>query len=262
MGDSPDHNREGTVVSVQRALEILYLLQDSPISLMMSEISARLRIPEPTVYRLCQTLEAGDLIRRDATSTRYQLGLRVLSLGCAAAEQVPVRREAMATVQRLAETTGLNANVGILHERSVVYIARVDGPELPKGYCLPGRRVPAHLTAMGKVLLSNLPDAHLDAWLAAADLADAMTPNSITDPAALRELLLQTRQHRFAADEEELIVGNRCLAVPVREVRGQVVASLSLSGPTGRMDPNRDPEWLQRLWEAAAEISLRLGYIS
>lgn len=259
---SSETSREGTVVSVQRALEILELLQNNPISPMVAEISTALGIPEPTVHRLCQTLEAAGFIRRDPATLRYRLGLKVLSLGSAAAEQMPVRREALATAQRLAETTGLNANVGILYGRDVVYIARVDGPELPKGYCLPGRRAPAHLTAMGRVLLAHLTDAELDAWLNESALPSDDTPYAIPDPAALRTLLLQARQQRFAREEEELIVGNRCLAVPIREIRGLVVASLSLSGPIGRFDPSRDQEWLQRLLESAAEISLRLGYIS
>jgi DNA-binding IclR family transcriptional regulator len=119
-----------------------------------------------------------------------------------------------------------------------------------------GRRVPAHCTASGKVLLAFLPPAVVEPILN-APLA-AYTEKTITSPARLREELEVVRQRGYALDDEEFEVGIRAVAAPIQDIDGNVIAEMSMPGPTNRITPERIPEIAQALVEAAEAVS---GYV-
>ncbi|HHY92696.1 MAG TPA: IclR family transcriptional regulator, partial [Firmicutes bacterium] len=131
-------------------------------------------------------------------------------------------------------------------------------PHSVVSYSQIGRKLPLHATAAGKVLLAHLPPAEQEE-IFRRGLA-AYTPHTITDPAALREHLIRVAELGYAVDNEELEPGLRCVAAPIRNARGHVVASLSLSGLTATLTPERLPALVSAAQEAALAISRRLGY--
>jgi DNA-binding IclR family transcriptional regulator len=130
-----------------------------------------------------------------------------------------------------------------------MYVARIDGPKSARMYTPIGRRAPAHATALGKAILAFRRGLV------------ACTPNTITEPAALREELRRTRGRGYAVDQEEFIQGIRCVAVPVRGESGKIEGALSVSGSVFQVRPEDTEQLAGLLQDAAYELSGRLGYI-
>jgi DNA-binding IclR family transcriptional regulator len=141
-----------------------------------------------------------------------------------------------------------------------MYVARIDGPKSARMYTPIGRRAPAHATALGKAILAFLPDGEVDRIFDRRGLV-ACTPNTITEPAALREELRRTRGRGYAVDQEEFIQGIRCVAVPVRGESGKIEGALSVSGSVFQVRPEDTEQLAGLLQDAAYELSGRLGYI-
>jgi DNA-binding IclR family transcriptional regulator len=153
-------------------------------------------------------------------------------------------------------------NLSVLDSDSIFYLAHVDAPEVPRHYTLIGRHNPLHATGMGKVLLAHLPDEGLADCIRRLPL-HAYTPHTITDAAELEEHLQAVRSQGWALEMEELALGRACVAGPIRDQTGMVVAALSISGPLSMLRWNeRRDTLISTLIELADRISIRLGYVT
>ena len=176
------------VPAVTRALDILELFLDGDGTLSAPDIVRRLQLPRTTVHELVTTLAArGYIVQVQGQPGRYRLGVRPYQLGSRYAEQLDLAAEGQQVARSVAETCDETVHVAILEYTDVIYIAKVDSTHAVRMVSAAGRRLPAHCTSVGKMLLASLPEVELNARI--PDDADllAMTPNSITDPAALRE---------------------------------------------------------------------------
>jgi IclR family transcriptional regulator, KDG regulon repressor len=150
------------------------------------------------------------------------------------------------------------AQIGVLERREVYYVARADSPRGLRLASAVGARLPAHCTALGKMLLAMLPLDELDALLAAQPL-EKLTDRSITDSALLRRHLEEARAQRFAWEECESNANIACVAAPVFDKRNQPVAALSISTPLARMNAQRRYQLRMIVTEHARKLSTQLG---
>ncbi|WNE96365.1 IclR family transcriptional regulator [Streptomyces luomodiensis] len=249
------------VPAVTRALDILELFLDGDGTLSAPEITRRLGLPRTTVHELVTTLAARSyLVHVPDQPGRYRLGVRPYQLGSRYAEQLDLAAEGRQVARTVAETCDETVHVAILEGADVIYIAKVDSTHAVRMVSAAGRRLPAHCTSVGKMLLASLPEDALDARLPDDQPLAAMTDNSITSPGELRRHLATVRERGVAVEQRESNPDVNCVAAPVRDSTGKVVAALSISVPTIRWSEERQAELEELAAKGAAELSVRLGH--
>lgn len=249
------------VPAVTRALDVLELFLDGDAAITAPEITRRLGLPRTTVHELVTTLSARNyLVHSTEQPGRYRLGVRTHQLGSRYAEQLDLSAEGRRVARGVAETCDETVHVAILEDTDVIYIAKVDSTHAVRMVSAAGRRLPAHCTAVGKMLLASLDPDVLDARLPDGTPLVAMTPNSVTSPAALRRELAGIRERGIAIERRESNPDVSCVAAPVRDDSGRVTAALSISVPTTRWSEERCEELAALAAEGAARLSERLGH--
>ena len=249
------------VPAVIRALDILELFLDRP-QLSARDVAERLDLPRTTVHELLVTLVArSSLISVPGQPVQYRLGLPVFQLGAAFAGRLDLVREAQSVAREVAAACDEAVHVAVLDGADVVYLVKVDSTHPVRMVSGVGLRLPAHCTAVGKVLLASLGPAGLDAVLNGGALP-GMTPESITDPDRLREHLERVRTGGVAVDNGESDSAMRCVAAGVRAHSGATIAAMSAPAPIFRWTPKAREEWPGLVREGAATLSARMGYES
>ncbi|GAA2803263.1 IclR family transcriptional regulator [Nonomuraea dietziae] len=249
----------GGTQSVERALSLLQAFTAESPERRISELAQLSGLGQSTVSRLVGTLEALGFVTHDERSGLYRLGPTVVGLAGVALNQSPVHRQARSLAQELAGELGLGANVAERHGDALFYLCHFEGRLAPRAYTMIGSKGPLHATAMGKALLSDLGTDDIEALIGAA--YPAYTPRTIRDLQALTAELDEVRTRGYATEVEELAFGRACLAAPLRDRSGRVVAALSVSGPLSAVDlPNRQDELALKVIERADQISTGLGY--
>lgn len=248
------------VPAVTRALDILELFLEGDGTLSAPEVTRRLQLPRTTVHELLTTLAARSyLVQMPDQSGRYRLGVRAYQLGSRYAEQLDLAAEGQQVAREVAETCDETVHVAVLEDTDVIYIAKVDSTHAVRMVSAAGRKLPAHCTSVGKMLLASLPPAELEARLAGRELV-AMTKNSITQPDELLSTLADVRERGIAAEHRESNPDVSCVAAPVRDSSGRVVAALSISVPMIRWSELREHELAQLAAKGAGDLSERLGH--
>ncbi|GAA3888090.1 IclR family transcriptional regulator [Streptomyces sedi] len=248
------------VPAVSRALDILELFLEGDGTLSAPEITRRLQLPRTTVHELVTTLAARSyLVPVVEQPGRYRLGVRTYQLGSRYAEQLDLAAEGQQVARSVAETCGETVHVAVLEGTDVIYIAKVDSTHAVRMVSAAGRRLPAHCTAVGKMLLASLGPDELDERLPDGELP-AMTANSITDVAALRAALAEIAARGVATESQESNADVTCVAAPVRDRSGRVVAALSVSVPMIRWSEARQRELTELARQGAGRLSERLGH--
>ncbi|WP_328951447.1 IclR family transcriptional regulator [Streptomyces sp. NBC_00184] len=248
------------VPAVTRALDVLELFLHGDGTLSAPEVTRTLQLPRTTVHELLTTLAARSyLVTIPDQPGRYRLGVRTYQLGSRYAEQLDLAAEGQQVARQVAETCGETVHVAILEGTDVIYIAKVDSTHAVRMVSAAGRKLPAHCTSVGKMLLAALPERELDARLEGLELT-GMTPDSITDEAALREALASVRERGIAVEHRESNPDVSCVAAPVRDRSGRVVAALSVSVPMIRWTEEREAELAALAAEGAEALSGRLGH--
>ncbi|RLV49856.1 IclR family transcriptional regulator [Nocardioides mangrovicus] len=237
--------------SVARALQILGELGEGPRSL--DELAARLEVHKSTVLRLLRTLEHDRFVRHDEQH-RYSLGSRLFDLGAVALEHHAVRDLALPHLTSLGRTTGGQAvHLAALEGHDAVYLAKVESTSPVRMYSRVGLPAPVHATAVGKVLLADLPARRLDAVLAGLDLAP-FTSRTITDAGAFRAELDLVRERGWAEDAMEHEEFVNCIGAPVHDPGGRVVAAVSVSVPTVLLERDGVHDLLPHLLQTTSAI--------
>ncbi|AGZ40803.1 IclR family transcriptional regulator [Actinoplanes friuliensis] len=249
------------VPAVIRALDVLELFLDRP-ELSARDVMERLDLPRTTVHELLVTLEARSyLISVPGQPVRYRLGMPVFQLGAAFAGRLDLVREAQDVARDVAAACDEAVHVAVLDGADVIYLVKVDSTHPVRMVSAVGRRLPAHCTAVGKILLSDLDQAALDDILAKGSLP-GMTPTSITDPDLLRAQLEEVRAEGVAVDNGESDSAMRCVAAAVRDHSGAVVAAMSVSAPTIRWTAESHVEWTELVRDGAARLSAHMGHVA
>ncbi|WP_413334589.1 IclR family transcriptional regulator [Brevibacterium sp. GP-SGM9] len=248
--------------SVDRALSALTLFTSNSPSLRVSDVASGLGLGVSTASRLLATLEESGFLRKDSKSQRYELGQQIISLGGVALNNEPIYRNSRAVTQRLAWELGLGANVAVRQGTVLRYLQNVEGPMAPKSYTLLGQTNPLHATGMGKALMLDLSASEREALLGSDDLP-AYTTSTIVSHSDLEVELQRSSERGYCTEINELALGRACIAAPIRDFTGQVVAAISLSGALSAINlTERETELARIIIEAADTISVASGYLS
>ncbi len=238
--------------SLDRGLEILTRL--GPEGHTLDDLAGQLDVHKTTVLRLLRTLEAQRFVRRDA-SHRYYLGARLFALASDALCQLEVRDRARPYLVRLSRTTGeQTVHLAALENDAVVYIDKVESTHAIRMYSRVGLIAPTHATAVGKVLIAAMPPGQREAIVAGLDLT-AFTAATITAPEAMLQALDVVAAEGWAMDRGEHEDFINCIAAPIRDGTGRVVAAASVSVPDVVLDADHVRALLPPLLEATTAIS-------
>jgi DNA-binding IclR family transcriptional regulator len=245
--------------TIERAALVLTCFSVEEPHLTLAALSAKLGLNQSTVYRYVQTLLAAGLLERDETRSGYRLGLRVVELAYVTLNQLTIRKEALDEMDRLRDEFRLLVNLGVLFQGDVLMVAHSTPEDFPRWKTMPGRRVVAHCTAVGKVLIAHLPWEEVRGRIEERGWRP-YTARSVRDFDRLEAELAFVREHEYAVEREECVPGGACLALPIRNRSGAVIAGLSLTGAVARYTPEFEGEILDRARGATIRISARLGY--
>lgn len=214
--------------AVVRALNILTLFNSENPSLSLSDIAEHLGVNRTVPYRLIYTLEAIGYLRQDKQTKRYELTPKVLELGFAYLQSLQLPDIARPYLEQIRDITGLSAHLGILEGVEVVYVAKAQARGISAFSINLGSRVPAYVTAIGKVLLAFQSEEFLQSTLFSKPL-HAYTENTKTDPEELKSEFEKIKAERFAVSNEEFEKGIRSISVPIFQESGQVVAAINVA---------------------------------
>lgn len=245
--------------SVLKALTILDTLGASDQGFLLSELANHVGFPISTTHRLLKTMADQGYVEKDSFSGRYVLGSKILHLQIASTNRLKLVRTAFPHLRALTHDVDEAANLSTLTDGRVVYLESVAAERAVGLYSPPGSIAPAHCTAMGKTMLSYLAEAELNRWFAEHELA-AATPNTITDRDELISQLRQIRAQGYSIDDEEWVPSIRCVAAPIHDYSGRVVAAASVSIPIGRLSAEREVEVVTAVKLTCGAISADLGY--
>jgi DNA-binding IclR family transcriptional regulator len=246
------------VRSVVRALDVLIVLstQNGPVGL--ADLAKGTGLNPSTVFRLLESMRVRGFVRQADGGSGYQLDSRAVDLGSAFLRSMSIWDYARDLADQLAEDVSETANVGVLDQGQVLYIAIARGQRELGIQSQSGTRHPVYCTALGKVFLADLT------WAEAAAILDAepmvrLTPSTIIEKAAMRRELETIRSRGYSLDDEERSPHVVCIAAPITDHTGRTVAAVSISGPAFRIREEGTENVARRVTERAADVSIRMG---
>lgn len=249
--------RDTSVQSVHRAISILQVLAlRGPAG--VTEIATELGVHKSTVFRLLATLESRGLVDQHSDRGRYRLAYGVVQLAAGATKMDDLSQLSHPVCRQLAEAVQETVNLVVHDGRAVISIAQVLGTPTITTVNWVGQRTPMHATSAGKVFMADMDPAQLDALLAQG--LETYTPHTIVDPSRLEQELVLVRERGYATTMEEHEIGLAAIGAPVRTLDGRVIAAVTASGPTFRINADTVPDLAKHVLAAAAEISQRHGY--
>ncbi len=251
-----------SIQTVSNALRVLEVFSDED-EIGVSDLSRRLSLHKNNVFRLLATLEENGYIEQSAKSERYRLGTGCLELGRAYSRSNPLLRTARPFLEALCEELGETVHIGTLRGYEVVHLDSEQPEQLVMTSSRVGQRLPAHTTALGKVMLGSLDadarENYIRDVLATED-GSRRTEHSISDPHKFQEHVSSVAIKGHAVDMEECEIGLRCVAAPVHDASGRVVAAISVSAPSFRFKESHMLDKVVPVVEDAAErLSHSLG---
>jgi DNA-binding IclR family transcriptional regulator len=250
----------GTIQSIERAAAILRLLSGRTRRLGVVDIAGELGLSKGTVHGLLRTLQQEGFIEKDAESGKYQLGAALLHMGSSYLDGNELRTRALNWSDSLATRTREAVRIGTLHEGRVLIVHHVFRPDDSLQTLEVGSLLPAHATALGKVLLAD--HSYVATELSKNGL-EAFTAATITDAGRLQRELARVKAQGWAADIGELTPGQVSYAAPIVDRRGLTVGAMGISGPPERLLAARQPrpDLLSYVREGARAVSRELGAI-
>lgn len=246
------------VRSVIRALKCLTYLSEHQDGVVLADVVRDLRIPKTTAYYILQTLVAEDFTDKDSHGA-YRLGILSFRVGYAYISQLHITDQFHEVAKRVVAKTGETVQLGILEGARVIYIAKEEGTHQVRLVSKVGSSLPAHTTALGKVLLAGIAPESLAALYPPNTKLERLTKHSITSLKLLTNQLKAAHQNGYAQDCEETSLDLQCFAAPVIGERGHVIAAISVSSPTNRVNAERRDLLITVIKEAAAQFSYLMG---
>jgi IclR family pca regulon transcriptional regulator len=251
--ESTDHSAERDLVgSFARGLGVMEILAAHPQGLTLTEMAEKAGLTRAGARRFLLTLVASGYAVQDGR--RFQLSSRLISVARTWLGGASLWAFAEPFMRAVSQQLNESCSAAILADEEVVYVARVAGRRIVSVGLHVGTRLPAYCTSMGRVLLSDLGDDQLTAFLARATIREN-TPKTVTDRSGLAALVRQCRADGYAAVEEELELGLSSIAVPVRDRSGRIVAAINVSTQPARFSiAQMEAGFLPHLRQAASAI--------
>lgn len=247
----------GSVRTLERGLSVLSALAEVREAT-LSVLARQVGLSASTTYRLLETLRQQGFVDWNEGTGVFQVGVRAYQVGAAYSVQDALLSAAQSEMQALVADVNETANLAVQRAGQAVYVHQVQAHQIMRMFTHIGAVAPWHCSGVGKVLLAWQSEAEVKE-LAGAGLFTPFTPHSITTLAEFQRELSRVRAQGYALDDQERELGVRCVAAPIRDHSGSVVAALSVSAPTSRLTPQDVPHLLARVQQATHGISARLG---
>jgi IclR family pca regulon transcriptional regulator len=244
------------MTSLARGLAVLRAFSDSRRALTIAQISQKTGIPRAAVRRCLHTLK--QLGYAEAEMNNFSLRPKVLTLGYSYLSSTPLAVSSQPYLNNISRALNESCSLAVLDDSEVLYIARSATSRVMSVALNAGSRLPAYCTSLGRVMLAHLDPDELDAYFARTKLRP-MTERTVVSQKRLREILAGVRQQGYAINDEELELGLRSIAVPVRGASGKVLAALNVGAQAARVSTlQMETEFLPVLQRGAQELSILL----
>jgi DNA-binding IclR family transcriptional regulator len=246
--------------SLRKALQILEGMTNIKAPARLQDMARSLKIPQSTLLRFLNTFVDFGYVNQDRDTSCYYLTLKLSDLGARARGNFPFQSSLVKYVKQIAAASNESASLCVEQDMQMVYVATEEGPShMLQTLHRIGHIAPMHATGVGKLHLLNYSGARLEE-LEKKFGFPRYTKNTITDMESLKKEIVWVRKFGYAMDDEECEEGVRCVAVPVRNFEGRVVAAMSVSAPVTRMDKKKINDFIPFLREMGIKASRELGW--
>lgn len=246
------------VAAVLKVFNILDILTEHK-EIGITELSTKLMMSKSTTYRFLQTMKNLGFVSQTDETEKYRLTLKLFELGAKVLEFTNLIELADQAMSIIAKQTNETLHLGTLEGQEIIYLHKIDSNYNLRMHSRIGRKNPAYSTAIGKILLSQYNNQQVKNILQYVDFIQH-TENTLSNIQQLLKELEQVRQQHYAIDNEEQEQGLKCIAVPIYDRFGKIIAGISMSLPTVRFDQQQLPELLKLLHTAGKTVSEQLGF--
>ncbi|MFU2047436.1 DNA-binding transcriptional regulator KdgR [Avibacterium gallinarum] len=225
----------------------------------VTELAQRVMMSKSTIYRFLQTMKTLGIVAQEGETDKYRLTLKLFEISARALEYVDLIDLANKEMEAISKQTGETLHLGALDGSEIIYLHKIDSTYSLRMYSRVGRRNPSYSTAIGKVLLSALSDEEVENLLKEVEFVQH-TENTLKNIDELKQELALIRQQHYAEDKEEQEVGLHCVAAPIYDRLGHIVAAISVSLPLVRFEKENLAHLVEMLHQAGRNVSKQLGY--
>jgi DNA-binding IclR family transcriptional regulator len=256
-GDAMTNSKTSIVKSATRALDIIEFIVGCSKPPTFSVIQKYLEIPKSSLSYLLQDMSNHKYIQFDLDLKVYYPGSKLIQISAACMNNTNLTREIWLGIKQLSDELGETTQAGLLDGRFLVYIAKQQGTK-DISITTAGYKIPAHATALGKMMLSSLSEDELKARLGNSEL-ERYTEKTIVSYEELLPELKQIAKQGYATDNQEIILGGFCIAAPIYNNSNNMVAAMSVTVPASRINEELLKELIHKLKSTADNVSARLG---
>lgn len=246
--------------SIVKAVEVIEFIANSDTGAGVTEISRGLNYGVSSTYHILNTLKECNIIEQDNKTKKFKLGLKLWQIGMIAYEHNPISITMRPYLRKLKELTGETANLTILDNYQIVYIAQVESDKLVRMFTKTGATAPLHCTAAGKIFLAYKDENIRNFILDKIDLTK-YTENTIVSKEELIKELDLIRERGYGFDNEEREIGVSCIGAPVFDLNNEVIACITISGPTSRFTEEKKEKWIKDVLMVSKEATNSLKTI-
>lgn len=247
----------GQVQSLDRAISILERLAEAD-GMNLTDLSQSVGLAPSTTHRLLTTLQQRRFADFDEEYGVWVIGVGAFNVGNAFLRSRKLISLGRPVMRRLMEDVGETINLAVEDKGELVYVTQFESHAPMRAFFRPGRRAPMHSSAIGKAMLAEMSEEVLRDFLHKKGM-QRFTDHTIVDPGTLREQLQQIRQRGWGIDDEEHTIGMRCVAATIHNEHGEVIAGISISGPSVRVTETRLGELGAKVVQAAEQITEQIG---
>ena len=254
------HNPKYPVQTLEKSLEVIeYLSTETADGLGITELSNKLGMGKSTIHRILDTLVAYGYVEKIPQNNRYRLGWELFKKGNVVPRQRNLYNFDKKILEDLCNEYEVTVNLGVRVKNEIVIIAKYDPKTRLTVNLHVGEREPLHCTSLGKVLISEMDKETIYSILGSDEL-QPLTPNTITSMVGLIKELEKVREQGYAIDDEEFCLGLSCIAMPVRDNSNNIIAAISMSGPSIRLNFSKIMDIKEALAKATLKVSTYFGY--
>jgi IclR family transcriptional regulator, KDG regulon repressor len=248
------------VQSIERALTILNKLSEYPDGIQIARLTEQVGLTKSTIHRLLATLVSMNYVVKDEETDKYKLGLQVLFLSRNLLNNSSIVTIAKPYLEKLSQEVNETVHLCIEDHGEVIYIDKIESNQTIRMYSRIGSRAPMYCTGVGKVLLSDATPDHLDEVISKTEFIPK-TPYTITSKEAFLKEIEMVKLQGYALDNSENEEVLRCIAAPIYDHKGKIIASFSISGPSNRVTLEVIHRTLiEKMKQYSIAISRNLGY--
>jgi DNA-binding IclR family transcriptional regulator len=247
------------ISSVQKAIDILNLFDANVTELGNKEIADKLHLPTSTVSGLVYTLKKNNYLSQNQESQKYMLGLKLLDRASVLLDQIDIRKIAYPQLKEISNWSGESVNLAVIDEGEIVYIERILSSHPLGIHYEIGKKQPIHSTALGKAIVSHLPQNEISSLLQDYHFFP-VTQYTINEKNKFEDELAKIRERGYSIDDQENEIGGRCVSAPILNKNAYPIAAISISVPMQRMSDKQIEVFGEKMIDASSAISRIIGF--